>query len=112
VAEAGLRPRLAHDFVTPNEPVTMRFVCSHRRDVDDVVARDETEEEEETDEEPGSSRNWCRGGKDDYPPTVVERGSKPRHVLDHVLSLHAAGIVDGPNLRHLSSGDRESGFEL
>ena len=46
---------LAHDFVTPNEPVTVRFVCPHGGDVDDVVACDETEREETTDEELGPS---------------------------------------------------------
>ena len=46
---------LAHDFVTPNKPVTMRFVRPHGRDVDDVVACDETEREETTDEELGPS---------------------------------------------------------
>lgn len=50
----------------------MSFVCSHRRYVNDVVTGDETEHEEETDEKLGSSRDWCRGGEDDYPPTVVE----------------------------------------
>ena len=60
LADTDPRPRLAHYFVTPNESVTMRFVRSHRRDVDDVVARDEKEQEKEADEEPGSSRDWCR----------------------------------------------------
>lgn len=50
-----LRLGLAHDFVTPNEPVTMRFICSHRRNVDDIVARNETQSEEATDEELSSS---------------------------------------------------------
>ena len=50
-----LRLGSAHDFVTPNEPVTMRSVYPHRRDVDDVVACNETEREETTDEEFGSS---------------------------------------------------------
>jgi len=65
----------------------MSFVCSHRRDVDDVITGDETEHEEETDEELGSSRYWCRGGENDYPPTVVERGGEPCHILNHVLGL-------------------------
>jgi len=107
----------------------MRFVRPHRRYPDDVVTSNETEQEEETDEILGPSRDWCRGGENDYPPTVVKRGSEPRHVLDHTLSLggrvstryvlercktnlHAAGIIDGPYLRYLSSGDRESGFKL
>ena len=107
----------------------MRFVCSHRRDVDDVVARDKTEQEEGTDDELGSSGDWCRGSEDDYPPTVVEGGGEPCHILDHVLSLenrislcdvlgrcethlHATGIVDGPYLRYLCPGNREGGFEL
>ena len=126
---ADLRPRSAHDFVTPNESVTMRFVCPHRRDPDDVVARNKTEQEEETDEVLGPSRDWCRGGENDHPPTVVKRSCEPRHIPDHALSLdgkvrlrdilercethlHAAGIVDGPYLRYLSSGNRECGFEL
>jgi len=109
--------------------VTVRFVRPHRRDPDDVVTRDKTEQEEETDEVLGPSRDWCRGGENDYPPTVMERGGEPRHVLDHTLSLdervslgyilegcgmhlHAAGIVDGPYLRYLSSGNREGSFEL
>ena len=129
LTNTDLRSRSAHDFVTPNEPVTVRFVCSHRRDVDDVVASDEAEQEEGTDNEFGPSRNWCRGGEDDYPPAVVERGGEPRHVLDHVLSLgdriglcdvlercethlHAAGIVDRPYLRYLNPGNREGVFEL
>ena len=36
----------------------MSVVCSHRRNVDDVVTGEETEREEETDEEPGPSRYW------------------------------------------------------
>lgn len=40
LVDTDLRLSLAHDFVTPNETVTMSVVCSHRRDVDDVVARD------------------------------------------------------------------------
>ena len=109
--------------------MTVSFVCSHRRDVDDVVAGDETEHEEETDEKLSSSRYWCRGSEDDYPPTIVESGSEPCHVLDHVLSLedrvrlrcalgrrethlHAAGIIDGPYFCYLGSGDRECSLEL
>lgn len=107
----------------------MSFVRPHRRDPDDVAARNKTEQEEDTDEVLGPSRDWCRGGENDYPPTVVERGGEPCHVLDHPLSLdgkvsprnilercethlHAAGIVDGSYLRYLSSGNREGGFEL
>jgi len=90
----------------------MSVVCSHRRNVDDVVTDDETEREEQPDEEPSPSGYWRRGGKYDYSPTVVERGGKPLHVLYHVLSLHATGIVDGPYLRYLSSGNRERGLEL
>ena len=91
LADTDLRPRLAHDFVTPNKTVTVSLVCSHRRDVDDVVACDKTEHEEGTGEESSSSRDWCRGSEDDYPPTVVERGGEPCHVLDHVLSLESVG---------------------
>ena len=87
LADTDLRLRLAHDFVTPDETVTMSLVCPHRRDVDDVVTGDEAEHEEETNEAFGSSRYWCRGCEDDYPPTVVERRGEPCHVLDHVLSL-------------------------
>ena len=65
----------------------MRFVRPHRRDPDDVVTRDKTEQEEETDEVFGPSRDWCRGGENDYPPTIVEGGGEPRQVLDHALSL-------------------------
>ena len=72
----------------------MRLVRPHRRDPDDVVARNETEKEKDTDEVLGSSRYWCRRGENDYPPTVVERGGEPCHVLDHVLSLEG-----GVNLR-------------
>ena len=36
----------------------MRLVRPHRRDPDDVVARDKTEQEEDTDEVLGSSRHW------------------------------------------------------
>ena len=92
LADTDLRPILAHDFVTPNETVTVSLVCSHRRDVDDVVACDETEHEEGTGKESSSSRDRCRGGENDYPPTVVEGGGEPCHVLDHVLSLE--GVVN------------------
>ena len=51
----NLRLGLAHNLVTPNESVTMRFVCPHGRDVDDIAARDETQGEDATDEELGSS---------------------------------------------------------
>jgi len=54
-----LRLRLAHDFVTPDKTVAVSVVCSHRRDVDDVVTGDETEHEEETDEELGPSGYGC-----------------------------------------------------
>ena len=87
LADPDLRPKSAHDLVAPNEPVTMRFVRPHRRDVDDVVARNETEQEKETDEKLCPSRDWCREGEDDDPPAVVERGGEPRHVLDHDFSL-------------------------
>lgn len=87
MADTDLRLRLAHYFVTPNETVTVRVVCSHRRDVNNVVARNKTEQEEGTDNKLGPSRDWRRGGEYDYPPTVVERGGKPRHVLDYSLSL-------------------------
>jgi len=107
----------------------MRLVRSHRRDPDDVATSDKTEQEEETDEVLGPSRDWRRGGENDHPPTIVERGGEPRHVPDHALSLdgrvsprgvlercethlHAAGIIDGPYLRYLSSGNRKGGFEL
>ena len=67
------------------------FVYPHRRDVHDVVACDETEREEATNEELGSNRDGCSRGKDDYPPPVVKRGGEPRHVFDHVLRLREAG---------------------
>ena len=69
--------------------MTVRIVRSHRRDIDDVAACDETEHKEGADEKLCSGRDRRRGGEDDYPPTVIERGSKPRHVPDHVLSLEA-----------------------
>ena len=59
MADIDLRLRLAHDFVTPNEAVTVSVVCSHRRNIDDIVADDETEREEETDEESCPSRYRC-----------------------------------------------------
>ena len=107
----------------------MRLVRPHRRDPDDVVARNEAEKEKDTDDVLGPSRYWCRRGENDYPPTVVERGSEPRHILDHGLGLdgwislrdilegcethlHAARIIYGPYLRYLSSGNRERRFEL
>lgn len=49
-----LRLGLAHNFVTPNEPVTVRFVYPHRRDVNDVVACNEAESEDTTGEELGA----------------------------------------------------------
>lgn len=60
----------------------MSLVCPHCGDVNDVVARDEAEGEDTTDKELCASGDGCRGGEDDYPPTVVERGCEPRHVLD------------------------------
>lgn len=47
-----LRLGLVHDFVTPNEPMAVRLISTHRRDVDYVVACDETERKEATGEEP------------------------------------------------------------
>jgi len=97
----------------------MCFVRHHRRYPDGVVTSDETEQEGETDEVVGPSRDWCQGGEGDYPPTVVERGSEPRRVPNHTLSLHGrvnpryilercetnlhmAGIIDRPYLARVT----------
>ena len=86
-----LRLGLAHDFVTPNEPVTMRLIRPHCGDVDDVVACDEAKSENTADEEFCSKRDWSGRGEDDSPPTIVKGSSEPSHVFDHVLCLTGQG---------------------